>query len=158
MSQQYYDNGVPIHPELTPDQSLALSLLLQGVSKQEIAERVGVTRQTVYNWAKKPAAKRVLEGAIKDRLFYADTELLANVQEVQRKLFKFIQDDLDPKYTLEAIKLYLGYADRIRKNADATWTGPDDVALEVTDDELIGGLMKFIETKQADVRQSETVQ
>ena len=94
--------------ELTVEQLNAIDLLVTGVSDREVAEKVGVSRQTVTNWrlhnlafqAELHRLRKEIWGNSKDRI-------VSLVPKAIDRLEKALGDDTDrngPKVALEVIR------------------------------------------------------
>lgn len=88
--------------EIESKQSLALPLIITGKSDQEVADEVGVSRQTVHNWRNKDSDfKQELEET-KESLRQAQ---LVTISKIADKAFKTVEellDNPDPKIRLKA--------------------------------------------------------
>lgn len=88
--------------EIESKQSLALPLIIAGKSDQQVADEVGVSRQTVHNWRNKDQRfQEELEEA-KESLRQAQ---LVTISKIADKAFKTVDellDNPDPKIRLKA--------------------------------------------------------
>lgn len=147
------------YPGLTRVQSYGLSLLMQGLSPEEVSKQAGVTVRTIHNWKKRPEFKAYFQCEVRARLFDADTDLLLQVINMQHELRKLIMsDNTEDKLKLEGIKVYLGYATQVRKYADDKWPDAEPMTVEYDNEDLANGLLEMIEAKRSEIREVETVQ
>ena len=88
--------------EIESKQSLALPLIIAGKSDQEVADEVGVSRQTVHNWRNKDL---LFQGELEDAKESLRQAQLATISKIADKAFKTVDellDNPDPKIRLKA--------------------------------------------------------
>ena len=88
--------------EIESKQSLALPLIVGGKSDQEVADEVGVSRQTVYNWRNQDLRFQEELKETKESLRQAQ---LVTISKIADKAFKTVDellDNPDPKIRLKA--------------------------------------------------------
>lgn len=88
--------------ELESKQSLALPLIVAGKSDQQVADEIGVSRQTVHNWRNKDSRFQEELEEVKESLRQAQ---LVTISKIADKAFKTVDellDNPDPKIRLRA--------------------------------------------------------
>lgn len=88
--------------EIESKQSLALPLIIAGKSDQEVADEVGVSRQTVHNWRNKDI---LFQGELEEAKESLRQAQLATISKIADKAFKTVDellDNPDPKIRLKA--------------------------------------------------------
>ena len=105
--------------ELSPQQTRALTLLLNGKSVSETAELVEVSRSTVYNWMADPTFRDELQQAQRAVVQEAITYLANSSMEAAQTLIKIANaPEVPASVRLQAIKMILFDAIRLRQSAD----------------------------------------
>ena len=88
--------------EIESKQSLALPLIIAGKSDQQVADEVGVSRQTVHNWRNKDI---LFQGELEEAKESLRQAQLATISKIADKAFKTVEellDNPDPKIRLKA--------------------------------------------------------
>lgn len=76
---------------------LAIDMILMGEKKTEIAVKVGVQRQTLYNWLKDPTFKAMLQAQQRDLMGQADNYISSKLKTYIDKLDEIALKGKDQK-------------------------------------------------------------
>ena len=101
---------IPDNLTLSPSQELAIDALLTGKRDREVAEIVGVTRQTINEWRNKNLLFAE-ELARRRREIFAETH--KRLQILSEKAIDVLESNLDcddPKTAIKAAQLILKFA------------------------------------------------
>lgn len=104
---------------LSTVQVQAIELLQSGISFNETAEQVGVSRSTLYRWRQDPHFAAILSARDDDRLDDAKRRLLGLIDDVITTLNDILNDRTKSEHArLRAAQLILEYHGKLKETMD----------------------------------------
>jgi hypothetical protein len=94
---------------LTPRQHLALPVIAAEPTVDGAAEKIGVTRKTIYEWLKQEAFKKAVEEARKDFVESAFRTMWLSAKKAAEEIV-YRLGDYDPKVSLRAAEDIIEFA------------------------------------------------
>lgn len=125
-------NGKPKPGRLKPRQIKAMELIIVGYTYQEVADQLGITRQTISHWknhdedfrAKLAELQSDAEEQLSNMIPAANVRMLSRLQK--------LADEASDAIALEAIKyFFLRFSPREDERSEPSFSGfsPQDVAI-----------------------------